>query len=171
MNIQTAGEQKYYDFIQERTKSLRLGMIVWASLLAAAFIASLTNLKIGALLGIIGIVLAVLNVRAQKALKSKLDIIEDKKSFFNQLTAPETVESEEFRLLITAGYVLKYKEDVYIYRLSDMEKTEVGIEKNGTRHLFLTEKNGTRRELADCVKNDSEEFDRVYRAISSRIKS
>lgn len=169
MNIQTAGEQKYYDFISERTKSLRLSMIIWASLLAAAFIAALSNIKIGALLGIAGIVLAVLNVRSQKALKSKLNIIEDKKSFFNQLIAPETVESEEFRLLITADYVLKYKGDVYIYKLSDMEKTEVGIEKNGTKHLFLTEKDGSRRELADCLKDDSEEFDRVYLALRKRV--
>ena len=28
MNIQTAGQQKYYDFIQERAKRLKTGMIV-----------------------------------------------------------------------------------------------------------------------------------------------
>lgn len=32
MRIQTAGEQKYYDFIQERAKRLQTGMIVWGSL-------------------------------------------------------------------------------------------------------------------------------------------
>ena len=40
MAIQTAGEQKYYDFIEERAKSLRTGMIVWISLLAVALIAA-----------------------------------------------------------------------------------------------------------------------------------
>ena len=39
MAIQTAGEQKYYDFIEERARSLRTGMIIWISLLAAALIA------------------------------------------------------------------------------------------------------------------------------------
>ena len=33
MGIHTAGEQKYYGFIEERVKQLRTGMIVWGSLL------------------------------------------------------------------------------------------------------------------------------------------
>lgn len=171
MNIQTAGEQKYYDFIEERTKNLRMGMIIWVSLLAVAFIASLSNIKVGILLGVIGGVLAVLNVKSQKALKEKLAGISDRADFFNQLIAPESEESKEYRLLITKDYVLKYKGDVYIYRLADMEKVEVGIEKSGTKHLFLTDKSGSRQELAECPKDDGEEFDRVYRILNEKVAS
>ena len=52
MEIQTAGQQKYYDFIEERAKSLRLGMIIWISLLAAALLAILAG-------GILGYILEV----------------------------------------------------------------------------------------------------------------
>ena len=38
MNIQTAGEQKYYNYIEAQVKKLRTGMIVWGSLLAVALI-------------------------------------------------------------------------------------------------------------------------------------
>ena len=79
MAIQTAGEQKYYDFIEERAKSLRTGMIVWISLLAVALIATFNSPVIGAVLAAAGVVLAVLNVRSQRALRAKLSWIEDKR--------------------------------------------------------------------------------------------
>ena len=49
MAIQTAGEQKYYDFIEERARSLRTGMIIWISLLAAALIAVFNSRSSGRL--------------------------------------------------------------------------------------------------------------------------
>ena len=57
MAIQTAGEQKYYDFIEERAKSLRTGMIVWISLLAVAFIAAFNSPVIGAVLAAAGVII------------------------------------------------------------------------------------------------------------------
>ena len=109
MAIQTAGEQKYYDFIEERARKLRTGMIVWISLLAAALIASFNSLLIGGLLALAGIFLGVLNIRNQKALKDKLSVVEDRADFFNQLIAPETVEIPSFRLLVTRDYVLVFR--------------------------------------------------------------
>ena len=58
MAIQTAGEQKYYDFIEERARSLRTGMIIWISLLAAALIAVFNSPVIGAVLAVAGVLLA-----------------------------------------------------------------------------------------------------------------
>ena len=37
--IQTAGQQRYYDFIEDRAKKVRTGMIVWSSL-SVCFITS-----------------------------------------------------------------------------------------------------------------------------------
>ena len=95
MGIQTAGEQKYYDFIEERAKSLRTGMIVWGSLLAVAFIGMFSDARLGVILALAGLSLAVMNVKSQKALKSKLDIVDDKEEFFRQLTDPDLIEIKD----------------------------------------------------------------------------
>ena len=78
MRIQTAGEQKYYDFIQERAKRLQTGMIVWSSLLAVAFICLFSNIVITVILAVGGAFLAMTNIKARSELKGKLDQIEDK---------------------------------------------------------------------------------------------
>ena len=62
MNIQTAGQQKYYDFIQERAKRLKTGMIVWMSLLCLALISLSNNVVIAVIMALIGITLAVTNL-------------------------------------------------------------------------------------------------------------
>ena len=98
MEIRTAGQQKYYDFIEERAKSLRLGMIIWISLLAVALLAIFAGGILGYILAVLGIALGVLNIRSQKTLRSKLDWITDKEDFFNQLIEAETIEIPEYRL-------------------------------------------------------------------------
>lgn len=172
MMVQTAGEQKYADFIQEKSKSTRMGMIIWISLLAVAFIASLSNIKVGILLGIVGAALGVLNVKSQKSLRKKLDGIEDKEEFFNQLIAEDAVELPQYRLLIAQDYVLKFKGDVFIYKIADMDKVEVGIQKEGhnpQKVLFLTGKDGVRHEIAACGKEKDDGFDRAYDVLRSVI--
>lgn len=174
MVAQTAGEQKYSDFIQERTKSVRMGMIIWASLLAVAFIASFSNIKVGILLGIVGAALAVLNVKSQNALKSKLDGVEDKQEFYNQLAAPDVLELKEYQLLITKDYVLRNKGDVFIYKIADMAKVEVGIQKEGRmsqKTLFLTDQKGVRYELASCGRDGDESagFDQAYQLLNEKF--
>lgn len=170
MAIQTAGEQKYYDFIEERARKLRTGMIVWISLLAAALIASFNSLLIGGLLALAGIFLGVLNIRNQKALKDKLAVVEDRADFFNQLIAPETVEIPSFRLLVTRDYVLVFRTDVYLYRFADMEKVEVGIGTAGEKALFLTDRRGVRCEIARTAGGPDAEFDRAYEAVRERME-
>ena len=152
MAIQTAGEQKYYDFIEERARSLRTGMIIWISLLAAA-----------------GVLLAVLNVRNQRALRAKLSGIGDRADFFNQLIAPDTVEVPAFRLLVAREYVLSFRNDVFIYRLDDMDKVEVGLGRGGEKALFLTDRSGERHEIARSGGKDDPEFDKAYSAVRERL--
>ncbi|MDE6937406.1 MAG: hypothetical protein K2P28_04410, partial [Lachnospiraceae bacterium] len=105
MNIQTAGQQKYYDFIEERAKKLRTGMIVWESLLAAALIGMFSDAGIAAVLALAGGALAMVNIKAQKALKGRLDVVEDQEEFFRQLTDADMAEFENYRLIITKDYV------------------------------------------------------------------
>ena len=69
MAIQTAGEQKYYDFIEERARSLRTGMIIWISLLAAALIAVFNSPVIGAALAAAGVLLGAAVPRPPAVLK------------------------------------------------------------------------------------------------------
>lgn len=171
MNIQTAGQQKYYDFIQGRAKKLQTGMIVWGSLLAVALIGMFSDVRVSIVLALVGIALAVTNMRSQKELKSKLDSIRDKEEFFHQLADSDLIEIPEYRLMIAKEYVLIEQSDIYIYQLADMEKVEVGLQGDVKKVLFLTDKNGIRHEIASCVKDDGmqETFDRVYHALRERV--
>lgn len=173
MEIQTAGQQKYYDFIEERAKSLRLGMIIWISLLAAALLAILAGGMLGYILAILGAALGVLNIRSQMALRSKLDRIPDKADFFRQLAEADTVEIPDYRLMITRDYVLQYRNEIWIYLLKEMDKVEVGIRQQGDyrqKTLFLTDSKGRRNEIAVCGRREQERaFDLAYHTLHGRV--
>lgn len=171
MNIQTAGEQKYYDFIEERAKKLRTGTIVWGSLLAVAFIGMFSDVRLGVILALAGIALAVMNVKSRQLLGRKLDAVGDKEEFFRQLTDPDLIEIGDYDLIILKDYVLGRKEDVYIYSFADMEKVEVGLQGKAGKVLFLTDRQGNRHEIASCMKNDGlqEAFDKAYGALRERM--
>lgn len=171
MNIQTAGQQKYYDFIQERARRLKTGMIVWISLLAVALTCMFSNVKLAIVLALAGIFLAVMNIKSQKALKSKLDGVTDKEEFFHQLADPSTLQIPEYRLIILKDYVLVEKSDICVYQLADMQKIEVGLQGNIGKVLFLTDKQGARHEIVSCTKGDGmqETFDKVYYSLHERM--
>ncbi len=172
MNIQTAGEQKYYNYIEAQVKKLRTGMIVWGSLLAVALIGMFSDMRLALILAVVGVALAVLNLKSQQALKEKLDVVEDKEEFFRQLTDSESVELKEEQIIITKDYVLLGKDKVNIYLLSEMEKVEVGLQGKMGKALFLTDRQGKRHEILTCVKGDGkqEDFDRAYRTMNERVR-
>ncbi len=122
--IQTAGQQKYYDFISDRVKKVRTSMIVWASLLSLALISLFNNIIIALILALAAAALAIPNIRAQKELKEKLEKIPDKEEFFRQLADPDLLSAEDGRVLISKDYVLVYKKDISVYYIPDMEKAE-----------------------------------------------
>ena len=171
MRIQTAGEQKYYDFIQERAKRLQTGMIVWGSLLALAFICLFSNIVIAAILAVAGAFLAMTNIKARSGLKGKLDQIEDKEEFFRQLTAPDVAEFPDCHVIIARDYILVFKEDIFIYAFADMEKVEVGTQGEVKKVLFLADRQGKRHEIISTAKGDGmqREFDRVYETLKERL--
>ncbi len=166
-HIQTIGQQKYYDFIEERAKKIRTAMIVWISLLCLAFISLFNNIVIAVILAVVGILLAITNLRSQRELKGKLDNIIDKEEFFLQLGAPDIIEADNKHILITKDYVLVYKTELFIYYLPEMEKFEVGKQNDGRKFLFLTDKQGVKHEIMSAAKQ-SEEFDKVYYALKER---
>lgn len=165
--IQTAGQQKYYDFISERAKSVRTGMIVWASLLCLALISLFNNIVIALILAIVGAALAAVNVKSQRELKGKLDSVPDKEEFFRQLAAPDVLSAQGGHVLLSKDYVLVYKNDIFIHYIPAMEKVEVGLEGNSRKHLFLTDKKGERHEILCCAKGTgaAREFDEVYNVL------
>ncbi len=173
MSIQTAGEQKYYDFIGDRAKRLRTGMIVWGSLLAVAFIGMFSDARLGAVLALVGIALAVSNIKSQQALRRKLDAIDDKEEFFRQLTAPDLFELPAYHLIITKDYLLLKKEDIFIYSFSDIKKAEVILKGNTGKTLLLTDKQGSHHEIISYTKKERtpEAFDKAYQILRERIQS
>lgn len=171
MEIQTAGEQKYYDFIEERVKQLRTGMIVWGSLLAVAFIGMFSDARLAIVLAVIGVALAMLNLKSQQALKGKLDVIEDKEEFFRQLTDSDLIEQKDARLMIAKDYLLVMKKDVSIYLFSDMEKVESQVQGKSQKTLSFTDAQGMRHEILSCGKGEKERemFDRACRILNERV--
>ena len=170
--IQTAGEQKYYDFISDRVKQARTGMIVWASLLSLALISLFNNIVIALILALAGASLAVVNVRSQQQLKEKLDHIADKEEFFCQLGAPDVLTAPDGHVLVTKDYVLTGKGDISIYYIPDMEKVEVGLKGHTKKSLFLTDRQGIRHEIMTCAQNTgaSKEFDAVYQTLLRKYR-
>lgn len=170
MKVQTAGQQKYQDFIRDRESRIRTGMIIWGSLIGIAVICGFSDIRIALILGVLGVGLAVIILKARRSLREKLDGVENKEEFYRQLTAPDILEIENPHLLVAKDYVLVYRNDIYIYSLKEMEKLEVGI-RGDKKTLFLTDKNGNRHELISSIKGstDQKDFDRVYYRLKDRI--
>lgn len=170
MKIQTAGEQKYQDFISERSTRIRTGMIIWESLICIALICGFSDVRIMLILGVLGAGLAIVILKAQRDLRGKLDGIEDKEEFYRQLTAPDILEIETPHLLVARDYLLVCRDDICVYSLKDMDKLEVGIRTDG-KTLFLTDKNEKRHELISTKKGETsqEDFDLVYHKLKDRI--
>ena len=143
MAIETAGQQKYADLTAKRIKSLQTGMIVWISLLCLALICSFDNIMLAAIIGCVGIVLAVLNTKARKEFNRKLDRVKDKEEFYRQLAAPDVLELKE----------------------------EVGKQGNIKKTLFLTEPDGKRHAILSTTKGDGRQraFDQVYERLHKRF--
>lgn len=129
MAIETAGEQRYYDFIAARVKKHRLIDISSISIICAGFISFTAKAEEGIFIGlfliVLGISMEIKNIGSKQDLNKKLDIVDDKKKFFKQLVDKETVEFKDLRLIITNDYVLKYSDDLYIYKLADMKTVEI----------------------------------------------
>ena len=159
MAIETAGQQKYADLTAKRIKSLQTGMIVWISLLCLALICSFDNIMLAAIIGCVGLVLAVLNTKARKEFNRKLDRVKDKEEFYRQLAAPDVLELKEEQLLIAKDYVVTVDTDVEIYDLNQMEKLEVGKQGNkklsisfsGAKSIVHTSRNTKSRCASICV--------------------
>lgn len=172
MAIETAGQQKYADLAAKRIKSLQTGMIVWISLLCVALICSFNNIKLAAILGVIAIAYAVLNMKGRKEFKNKLNRIKDKEEFFRQLAAPDALELKDEQLIMAKDYVVVVDADVHVYDLNQMAKVEVGKQGDIKKTLFLTEPDGTRHAVISTTKGDGrhKEFDQVYYRLYDRVK-
>ena len=158
MAIETAGEQKYYDFIEERVKKNRIMDIASISIVSAGFIAFTSKEDAGIFIGlfliVLGIALLIKNAGAKNDLNKKLDIVDDKRKFFRQLVDKETVEFKDLRLIITNEYVLKYSDDLYIYKLADMKTVEL---KNN--RLYIVGYDKEHYEVAVNEKGKENSFD------------
>ena len=68
--------------------------------MCVALICSFNNIKLAAILGVIAIAYAVLNMKGRKEFKNKLNRIKDKEEFFRQLAAPDTLELKDEQLIV-----------------------------------------------------------------------
>lgn len=171
MAIQTAGEQKYYDLIEEKVKSLRTAMIVGISFLALALISIFSNIVLGILLGVIGAFLTFNNMKKQKEMEGQLESLGDKEQFFHQLIAADTREIQEFHLLVTKDYIVQCsREELYIRSRDQIKSADILSEK-GRQVLVLTDNRGKRHELARSKNKKDTAFDEACIALNLKVKN
>lgn len=158
MAIESAGEQRYYDFIAARMKKHRLTDISSLSIICAGFICFTSKAEevifIGLFLIVLGVSIAIKNAGSKQELNRKLDIVDDKKKFFKQLVDKETVEFKDLGLIITNDYVLKFTDNLYIYKLADMKTVEINNNK-----LFIVGYDKEKYEIAVNEKGKENSFD------------
>ncbi len=168
MAIESAGEQRYYDFIADKTKKNRLLDISCLSLISAGFIAFTSKAEecifIGLILVIIGVVIAVKSTMLRNELHRKLEVIEDKKKFFHQLVSKDTVEFKDLRLLVTNDYLLKNSDELYIYKIADLKNVEIRNNK-----LLIVDCDNKRHEIALNEKGKEDSFDTVCQLLAILI--
>ena len=154
MALESAGEQKYYDFIAECVKKYRMKDIQCIGLMCLGCV-SLTRdidefIFIGITLIVWGFALVIKNYDAKKTLSKKLNVIEDKEQFFDQLVARDTVEFKDLKLLITNDYLLKYSDTLYIYKFSEMKNVRIRNDKlyliDGKKNEYVIAVNETGKE-------------------------
>lgn len=167
MAIQTAGEQKYYDLVEEKVKSLRTAMIVGISFLALALISMFSNIVLGILLGIVGAFLTAKNIRQQKEMNGQLEKLEDKEQFFRQLIASDTQEIRELGLLVTKDYVVQCsREELYIRSRNEIKSAQI-LKERGRQILILTDGKGKRHEAARTKGRKDAAFQKACKVLNA----
>lgn len=171
MRIQTAGEQKYYDFIQERANRQQTGMIVWGSILAVAFISIFSNIAVAAALAAAGILIATWNLKARRELGAVLEAVGDKEEFFRQLTAPDTVEIPDCHVIITRDYILAGKEKIVVLAIADVKKIEKRTHEGTKKTVCLTDQQGRHYEIASAKRGSRAQqgLERLYSMLEGKI--
>lgn len=166
MAIQTAGEQKYYDLVEEKVKSLRTAMIVGISFLALALISMFSNIVLGILLGIVGAFLTAKNIRQQKEMNGQLEKLEDKEQFFRQLIASDTQEIRELGLIVTKDYIVQCsREELYICSREEIESAKI-LKEKGKQVLVFTDGKGKRYEVARTKSRKDAAFQKACKALN-----
>jgi len=79
MKIETAGEQRFYDFVEDRMKKYRIIDISWISIICSSFIAMASgqevSIFIGLMLLVFGVALGVKNHADRKALDKNIELL------------------------------------------------------------------------------------------------
>ena len=173
MEFRTAGQQRFYDLIEEKAKHLRNVSIVWVSLLAAAGISALSGsthgIVVAVVLGLFGLGLAYTNLTSRKEISTALTKAGADEAFYNQLIAPDTEEFENMPLLVTHDYVVAADERVLI-----MKMEEIADVKAQRGSLFIVGKDNEAIEVLKASPKKKilwteKELHRACSAISSRI--
>ena len=174
MEFRTAGQQRFYDLIEEKAKNMRNVSIVWVSLLAAAGISFLSGsshgMVVAVVLGLLGIGLAYTNLSSRKEINQALTKAGADEVFYNQLIAPDTEEFENMPLLVTRDYVVAADERVVILKME-----EISSVKAHKGSLFIVGKDGQTMEVLQASPKKKiiwteKELHRACSAISSRIQ-
>ena len=153
--------------IEENNTKTKTSRLICVSMLAAGVILLAFIHTIGWLFTCMGIVLAVSLINKDRRMRAMLALIDDMDGFCRQFDSEDSTHLELLGLTVMPDYTVLTLPYLQIFRHSDMEKFEVGLQGDVRKALFLTDRSGTRHRIAETQKGDAlqEEFDRAYEAV------
>lgn len=155
------------EILNEIKKKTQTSLLICVSMIVAGAILLISRHIVGWLFVCMGAGLAYSLYNKNSRLDKELSHITDMDSFTRQFAAGSSFFSELLGLTITEEYAVVTIPYLQIFRLTDMEKFEVGLQGDVRKALFLTDKRGTRHKIAETQKGDAlqEEFDRAYETV------
>ena len=155
------------EILNEIKKKTQASLLICVSMIVAGAILLISRHIVGWLFVCMGAGLAYSLYNKNSRLGKELSHITDMDSFTRQFAAGSSFFSELLGLTITEEYAVVTIPYLQIFRLTDMEKFEVGLQGDVRKALFLTDKRGTRHKIAETQKGDAlqEEFDRAYETV------
>jgi len=155
------------EILNEIKKKTQTSLLICVSMIVAGAILLISRHIVGWLFVCMGAGLAYSLYNKNSRLGKELSHITDMDSFTRQFAAGSSFFSELLGLTITEEYAVVTIPYLQIFRLTDMEKFEVGLQGDVRKALFLTDKRGTRHKIAETQKGDAlqEEFDRAYETV------
>ena len=158
--------------LAEQKKKNMTSLSVAVTMLIAGIVLLIAKQALGWLFIILSVIIAAGLISGRKSFEAELAKAGGKKSLAEQLGSADAQEFERFSLTLTPELAVISYPGLKVYRISDMEKFEVGLG-NVQKALFLTDASGKRSKIAETQTGDGkqEEFDRLYERVREMFRA
>ncbi len=153
--------------LSEQKGKTRLSLLICLSLLVAAIVLVSARQVMGWVFLGMSLIMGWAMWQRLRRSRQELDKLGDPAQAESKMSAYDTVYYPMFSLTVGADFAVLEKPSLQVFLFGDMEKFEVGLAGDVRKVLFLTDREGRRRPIAETTKDDDKqaEFDRVYEQV------